>query len=111
MSETQVLLLADSPAEENEEVIHATAHLLRAANAGQLVAVICTHAETKQPATILCAMNTTDPVHKTAQYIPLAMLFSSGNTPWTKYLPPQCALTVPEPGPLDIFNDDIPQSS
>lgn len=102
---TEVLLLADTSAEDNQDVIHATAHLIEMAKAGTLVAVVCTHVETKAPATILCAMHTTDPVIKTAQYVPLAMLFSPGNTPWTRYIPPQSALNVPQPGPLDIFDD------
>jgi hypothetical protein len=99
--ETQVLLLADTPASENQEVVQAAAAVISAARDASLVAVICTHVESKQPATILCSMYEDKDNPGTAQYAPLAMLFTPGNAPWAAYEPPLSATTLPNLEDLD----------
>ena len=101
VTETQVLLLADTPASENQDVVQAAAALITAAKDANLVAVICTHVESKQPATILCAMHQEKASPDIAQYVPLAMLFTQGNAPWAAYEPPTAAMVLPD------FDDEL----
>lgn len=112
---TQVMLLADTPAEENDDVVSATAVLIETVKNDSLVAVICTHVESKQPATILCAMITEKDDPTIAQYVPIAMLFTGNNAPWAAYQPPTAAMMVPEtgPDPMTVFSseEDVPNES
>ena len=94
---TEVAILADTPASENQEVVEATAILIEAAKDARLVAVVCTHVESKEPGTILCAMIRNEENPELAQYVPLGMLFTGTNTAWTEYIPPQSALQVEIP--------------
>ena len=104
--ETQVMILADTPASENEEVVSATAVLIEAAKNAKLVSVICTHIESRQPATILCAMILDEDNQEIAQYVPLAMLFTGDNAPWVAYQPPLAASIVQEEiDPLIVFSE------
>jgi hypothetical protein len=106
--ETQVMLLADTPAEDNQEVVSATAILIESAKRDALVAVICTHIESKQPATILCSLIKDEDDPDIAQYVPIAMLFTGDNAPWAAYQPPASAMMMPEPGPdpMTVFSDE-----
>lgn len=107
----EVLVLSDTPVDESPEIVQASAYLISAAKHDKLVSVVCTHDKSGEPATILCAL-IEDKDKQTAQYIPLAMLFSEGNTPWVDYNPPKAALNIPEPGPMDVFDEeqDEPES-
>jgi len=93
-NDMQVMLLADKPAEENSETVRATANLIRSARDNKIVAIVCTHATLGHEGTILCTMEE-GPEPDTAQYVPLALLFTPGNTPWQEYLPPDCATGDP----------------
>ena len=104
--EIEVLVLSDTPIEEHNDVVQATAALISAARRSQLVAVVCTHVETQRPATILCAMHTTKENPSTAQYVPIAMLFTEGNAQWVHYQPPAAAQSVDATNPLDVFIED-----
>lgn len=103
-NDVQVALLADTPAEENREVVQATADLIRAARNDQLVAVVCTHAESKSPATILCYMHKSPDNPNQAIYVPMAMLLDREKDLWKYFTPPSSAIAPP--GPLEGLEDE-----
>lgn len=98
-NDVQVALLADTPADDNQDTIQATAALIRAAKADQLVAIVCHHQESKEPVTVICVMSPAPDSPNNMISAPVAMLFTEGNTPWTEYELPQAAIA--QPGPLE----------
>jgi hypothetical protein len=105
----QVAVLADTPVEENQDVIQATATLIRAAKADQLVAIVCHHQESKEPVTVICVMSPAPDSPGNVVSAPIAMLFTEGNTPWLDYELPKAAL--PQPGPLEGLEESNDERS
>jgi len=82
-----VPFLSDGDAEDSTDILQAAAALIQAAQSDSLAVVMCTHAKSGEEAAMLCAMSSHADSER-ATYVPLGMLFSPGNTPWTEFRPP-----------------------
>ena len=110
-NDVEVAILADTPAAENQDTIDGMAVLIRAARAGQLVGVVCTHNESGKSGTIICSMQPSSDNPGNAIYAPLALLFTEGSALWLEYTPPR--MTTPALGDMEYdsrsITDEAPQ--
>ena len=87
-----VPFLSDTDAEDCTDILQAAAALIHAAQGDSLAVVMCTHAKSGEEAAMLCVMSSHADSEK-ATYVPLGMLFTPGNTPWTEYRPPSSGIS------------------